>query len=414
MKVLWISFFAPWTLPMLRAIKEKCEIEMIVPSEGEVLYRTEEKEGIKFHHLGFKRNHGVFCTMDERIANRYLVIIKRVRPDIIHIQGTEKNLGQIQNFVKDIPVVINIQGILSGCLPYNTAFIKEKEIRPYRSLKNWFGHQGLYASDRACERGMKNYEDDILANAKYIMGRTKWDHARTLFANPDSHYFECEELLRPLFYANAGKWNVQKCKRHSFMMPAGYNPLKGMHIAIKAVSLLKKIYPDVVLKIPAIPMNILNRKGLKEKLFGEELLTYCKNIICRNNLEDNVVFLPRLNEEDMVREMLSSNVFLSCSSIDNSSNAVGEATMLGVPLVVTAVGGLISFMHDEQNCLLSASGDEYMIAYQIRRLFEDDELCNQLSISELNTAKKRHDIQRASELAFQGYQRIIELHKQAT
>ena len=281
-------------------------------------------------------------------------------------------------------------------------------------MKNWFGHQGLYASDRACERGMKNYEDDILANAKYIMGRTKWDHARTLFANPDSHYFECEELLRPLFYANAGKWNVQKCKRHSFMMPAGYNPLKGMHIAIKAVSLLKKIYPDVVLKIPAIPMNILNRKGLKEKLFGEELLTYCKNIICRNNLEDNVVFLPRLNEEDMVREMLSSNVFLSCSSIDNSSNAVGEATMLGVPLVVTAVGGLISFMHDEQNCLLSASGDEYMIAYQIRRLFEDDELCNQLSIAELNTAKKRHDIQRASELAFQGYQRIIELHKQAT
>lgn len=414
MKVLWITFFAPWTLPMLKAIQTRCDIEVIVPSEGKESYHIEDKEGIRFHHLVFKRNHGVFCTMDEGIANKYLEIIKQVHPDIIHIQGTEKNLGQIQNFVKDIPVVINIQGILSGCLPYNTAFIKEKEIRPYRSLKNWLGHQGLYASDRACERGINNYENEILANARYIMGRTKWDHARTLFANPNSHYFECEELLRPSFYENAGKWNVLKCKRHSFMMPAGFNPLKGMHIAIKAASLLKKIYPDVVLKIPAIPMNILNRNGLKEKLFGEELLTYCKNIIRRNNIENNVVFLPRLNEEEMVREMLSSNVFLSCSSIDNSSNAVGEATMLGVPLVVTAVGGLISFMHDEQNCLLSASGDEYMIAYQIRRLFEDDELCNQLSIAELNTARKRHDIQRAAELAFQGYQRIIELHKQAT
>lgn len=412
MKVLWISFFAPWTFPMLRAIKEKCEIEMIVPSEGEDFYRTEEKEGIKFHYLGFKRNHGVFCTMDERIANRYLDIIKRVRPDIIHIQGAEKNLGQIQNFVKDIPVVINIQGILSGCLPYNTAFIKEKEIRPYRSLKNRLGHQGIYSADRMCERGIANYERDILAKAKYIMGRTKWDHARTMFANPQSRYFVCEELLRPAFYNNAGKWDVQKCKRHSFMMPAGYNPLKGMHIAIKAVALLKKFYPDVVLKIPAIPMNILGREGLKEKLFGEELLTYCKNIIRENEIENNVVFLPRLNENEMVHEMLSSNVFLSCSSIDNSSNAVGEATMLGVPIVVTAVGGIISFMHDEQNCLLSSSGDEYMIAYQIKRYFDNDELCLRISQEEIKTAMQRHDIEKTAELAYTGYKSIIEIHKQ--
>lgn len=412
MKVLWISFFAPWTLPMLKAIQSQCKIEMIVPSEGKESYYIEENDGIRFHHLEFKRNHGVFCTMDKKIAAKYLKIIELVQPDIIHIQGTEKNLGQIQNFIKNIPVVINIQGILSGCLPFNTAFIKEKEIRPFRSMKNLLGHQGLYSADRVCERGIKHYENDIFANAKYIMGRTMWDHARTMFSNPDSHYFECEELLRPSFYENAGSWDIQKCKRHTYMMPAGFNPLKGMHIAIKAAALLKKIYPDVVLKIPAIPMNILNRKGLIEKLFGEEYLSFCKDLIYRNNLENNVVFLPQLNEKEMVQEMLLANVFLSCSSIDNSSNAVGEATMLGVPIVVTAVGGLISFMHDEQNCLLAASGDEYMIAYQIRRLFEDDELCNRLSIAELKTAKKRHDIQRAADLALKGYQQIIDLHKQ--
>lgn len=412
MKVLWISFFAPWTLPMLKAIHTKCEIEMIVPSEGKESYHVEDKEGIKFHYIGFKRNHGVFCTMDEKIASKYLEIIKLVQPDIIHIQGTEKNLGQIQNFINDIPVVINIQGILSGCLPYNNAFIKEKEIRPYRSIKNWLGHQGLHSADRVCERGIKNYEKDILSNAKYFMGRTQWDKAYTMFSNPDSYYFECEELLRPSFYENAGNWDIEKCKRHTFMMPAGFNPLKGMHIAIRATAILKKIFPDVVLKVPAIPMNILNRKGLIEKFFGEEYLTFCKDLIRRNNLENNVVFLPRLNEKEMVLEMLSANVFLSCSSIDNSSNAVGEATLLGVPIVVTAVGGLISFMHDEQNCLLSASGDEYMIAYQIRRLFEDDELCNHLSIAEQKTANKRHNIQRAAELALKGYQQIIELHKQ--
>lgn len=411
MKVLWISFFAPWTMPMLKAIQTRCEIEMIVPSEGEESYYIEEKDGIRFHHLGFKHNHGIYCTMDDAIARRYISIIQLVCPDIIHIQGTEKNLGQIQNFVKDIPVVINIQGLLSGCLPYNTAFIKEKDIRPFRSIKNMLGHQGLYSADRVCERGIKNYENDILANAKYVMGRTQWDRARTLFANPDSYYFECEELLRPSFYKNAGRWSVKESKRHTIMMPAGFNPLKGMHIAIKATALLKKFFPDVVLKVPAIPISILNRKGIVEKVFGEEYLSYCKDFINKNKLENNVVFLPRLNEKEMVQEMLSSNVFLSCSSIDNSSNAVGEATMLGVPIVVTAVGGLISFMHDEQNCLLSASGDEYMIAFQIRRLFEDDDLCNRLSNAEQSTANKRHNIQRTAESAIQGYNQIINLHK---
>ena len=396
---------------MLKALQTRCEIEMIVPFEGKESYSVEEKDGIKFHHLGFKRNHGIFCTMDEAIAKRYISIIHLVRPDIIHIQGTEKNLGQIQNFVKNIPVVINIQGLLSGCLPYNTAFIKEKDIRPYRSLKNWLGHQGLYSADKVCERGINKYENDILANAKYVMGRTQWDRARTMFANPDSYYFECEELLRSSFYENAGRWSIKESRRHSIMMPAGFNPLKGMHIAIKATALLKMFFPDVILKVPAIPMNILKRKGLVQKMFGEEYLTYCKDIIKKNNLHNNVIFLPRLNEKEMVQEMLTANVFLSCSSIDNSSNAVGEATMLGVPIVVTAVGGLTSFMHDEQNCLLSASGDEYMIAFQIRRLFEDDELCNRLSIAEQSTANRRHNIKRAADMTIHGYNQIINLHK---
>ena len=408
MKVLWISFFAPWTMPMVKALQQKCDIEMIVPTKDGDYYKSEHRDGVVFHYLGFKKGRGLFCKMNHEIANRYKNIIYKVNPNIIHIQGTEKNIGQIQNFVKDIPIVINIQGLLSGCLTFNTAFIKDKEIRPFRSLKNWLGYEGLYAADRKCERGIRNYENDILQNAQYIMGRTTWDYARTMFANPHSRYYVCEELLRPSFYKNAGAWNVNNCLRHSFMMPAGYNPLKGMHLAIKATALLKKYYPDVVLKVPAIPFNILRRSGLWERLMGDEFLTYCKDIIKKNHLEKNVCFLPRLNEEDMVKEMLSSNVFLSCSSIENSSNAVGEASMLGVPLVITAAGGLISFMHDEKNCLLSTSGDEYLIAYQIKRLFDNDNLCNLLSKAEQKTANERHNIDSVANNNYLGYLKIIE------
>lgn len=411
MNILWITFYGTWTLPMVKSISNGNTINVIVPSEGNEFYNKEEKEGIVFHNIGFRKGHGVLMPMDEKIASRYIEIIRNVNPDIIHIHGTEKNMGQLQNYLKDVPIVISIQGILSGCLPFNVAFIKEKDIRPFRSLKNWIGHQGLYAADRMCIRGVKNYENDILAHAKYIIGRTNWDHARTMFANPKSHYFVGEELLRQCFYENAGSWDVNKCKRHSVMMPSGYNPLKGMHIAVKAMALLKKFYPDVTLTIPAIPIHILNRSGLIEKLIGEELLTYVKDIIKKHDLKNNIRFLPKLEAKEMVAEMKKSNVFLSCSSIDNSSNAVGEATMLGMPIVVTAVGGLTSFMHDEQNCLLSSSGDEFLIAYQIKRFFDNDDLATSMGRNAFRTAQKRHDITNVAEQYMSIYKEIVELHK---
>lgn len=410
MKVLWITFFGPWTIPMIDSIAESCHVEVIVPSEGLESYTRREKNGVTFHYLGFRKGHGVYINMDKKIADRYIKIIRKVNPDIIHVHGSEKNLAQIQNFVQNIPVVVSIQGILSGCLPYNTAFIKEKEIRPFRSLKNWFRHQGLYAADRMCERGTKNYEDDILSNTKYFIGRTYWDHARTMFANPQSYYFKGEELLRQEFYHNGGSWCLEKCKRHTVMMPSGYNPLKGMHIAVKAIALLKKIFPDVILTIPAMPMHVIKRTGIKEQLIGEELITYVKYIIKKNNLENNIRFLPKLDGKRMMEEMKLANVFLSCSSIDNSSNAVGEATMLGMPVVVTAVGGLTSFMHDESNCLMSPSGDEYMIAYQIKRFFDNDSLALEMGHNAYKTALQRHDIAKTGKQYIDIYREIIRIH----
>jgi glycosyltransferase involved in cell wall biosynthesis len=407
MKVLWITFWGTWTKPLLNNIKNHCEIEVIVPSEGIESYKQDSFEGVKLHYITFSKSNGVYVDMNEKIFSRYKTIIDTFHPDIIHVHGTEKNLAQVQNFIKQIPVVISIQGLLSGCLKYNLAFLSRKDMLPHTSLKNLIGHGGLMLAERMCKRGVKNYETDILTKGRYFFGRTLWDKAHIQMSNPESKYFTGEEILRPSFYEKKGKWSLDNCERHTIMMPSGYNPLKGMHIAIQAIAYLKQFYPDVVLKVPGIPQNMLNRKGAIKLLIGEEFIEYCLSKIKKNHLEDNIRFLPYLNEEEMVFEMLMSNAFLSCSTIDNSSNAIGEATMLGIPLVATAVGGVLSILEDEVSALMVPSGDAYVMALQLKRLFDSDELCKNISINEVRLAENRHDQEHSSMQYINAYQKII-------
>lgn len=392
MKVLWITLWGTWSKPLLKRLKDHLEIEVIVPYEGNRFdYSLDSFDGIPIHNLVLPRRHGLYKTMDYGTYSIYREIIDRIKPDIIHIHGTEKNLAQIQNYCSDIPIVISIQGLLSGCLRYNSAFLSEKEMLPYTSLKNRLKRGGLLAAERLCLRGYNRYEKNIIANGKLFIGRTTWDKAHIKMINPGADYYYGEEILRQEFYDNQGQWSLNRCRPHSIMMPSGYNPLKGMHFAIYATALLKTMYPDVLLKIPGIPERVLKRRGLARFLFGEEYIEYCKALILQLDLQENVVFLPYLSAEEMVEEMLKSHVFLSCSTIENSSNATAEAALLGVPMVMTAVGGLLSLYRDKETTLFAPSGDYSVMSFLIEQIFADDNLANGLSSRESQDSIMRHD-----------------------
>lgn len=251
-----------------------------------------------------------------------------------------------------------------------------------------------------------SYETDILNNGKYFIGRTDWDKSHVLLHNPRAQYFHGEELLREEFYRQSASWNTQHCVRHSIFMTASINPIKGMHLAIQVIHLLKQHYPDIQLSVPGIG----NIKRLSNRLWGEEYAVYCLHLIHKYNLEGNINLLPRLNEKEMVKELQKANVFLSPTSIDNSPNAVGEASMIGTPIVVTPVGGIPSIFQDEREVLFAPAGDPYMMAYQIKRLFENDELAISLSKNAYQKAIKRHDRESTALQYLQIYQKVIKQH----
>lgn len=408
-RVLWISFFGSWTLPLLRALKPHCEIEVIVPVIGEKKSYFKNEEGIRFHYIGLKKKE-LSRPMTQCVFIKYAPFIQQFQPELIHVHGTEKNLAQVQKFLPHIPVVTSIQGILSGSYPFAQNYLCEKDMKPYKTLKNLLGFGGLNLMYKQVIKGL-SFELDILQHNQYFIGRTDWDKAHIMFNNPTSRYYRGEELLRPEFYHEANSWTLNTCLRHSIFMPFGFNPIKGLHLAVLAVAHLKQYFQDVKLFVPGVDINLNGKSRLTSPIIGEEFIRYVKDLIIKHGLVDNVVFLPRQDAEGMIRNMKQANVFISPSSIDNSPNAVGEATMIGVPVVTTPVGGVPSFMTDGENALFAPAGDAYLLAYQIKQIFDDDALAEKLHQGGVALARKRHNIEKATQQYLSAYKDIISRHK---
>lgn len=405
MRILWISFYGSWTLPLLYSIKHHNQVGIIIPTLNKQ-NNYYEQDNISFYELSFKKKE-LNNNMTQHTFQKYESIIKLFSPDIIHVHGTEKNLAQIQNYVRNIPIVISIQGLLTGYSDYAFNYLDNKKIKKCITLKNKLGKGGYMLMYRNFIHGA-SYELDILRKGKYFIGRTYWDNAHIIFHNPNALYFHGEELLRDEFYQQSASWNIKNCRQHSIFMPSGFNPIKGMHLAITTVHLLKQYYADIQLSIPGISPNDLNK--LTNRLCGEEYIIYCKNLIKEYKLTDNVKFLPRLNAENMVKQLQQAHVFLSPSSIDNSPNAVGEATMIGTPVVTTPVGGVPSILKDEKDVLFAPAGDPYVMAFQIKRIFENNELALSLSRNGHLRALDRHDRLETTSQYLHIYQEIIKIH----
>lgn len=404
MKIIWITYISSWTPTLLNEIKKHIYVSVIIPCGGFKSFKHIEN-GITYYSLHLK-NKEIKKGMNLKTYLKYKKVIDSENPHLIHVHGTETNFAQIQNYTS-IPIVVSIQGILTGYIPFYNNYIRENNLFKYTTLKDILGYGGISNYYKNFLRCSSLFEEQLLTRTKYFFCRTKWDKAWISFSNPNALIFHGEELLRNVFYNNKKTWDVNKCIRHSIFMPSGINPIKGLYLAIKSLLLLKKYYYDTTLMVPGISYNEVYREGLKGLLIGDKYIRYIKSIIINNNLKDSVFFLGKLSADEMVQYMQKANVFLSPSSIDNSPNAIGEATMIGTPIVTTPVGGVPSFLCDNKSCLFAPAGDAHIMAYQIKNIFDDDKLAKELSDNATMVAEQRHNIENVTQAYIDSYNFII-------
>ena len=323
---------------------------------------------------------------DAVLENVFYDFLERIHPDIIHVFGTEyahtlAMMRAVKRASLQLKTLINIQGLCSFIAKHYSAFLPDSVIHSY-TVRDFLKHDNIFQQRKKFERRGK-YEIEALKLAHYISGRTEWDKACIREINPHARYYKCDEILRPGFYEKL--WNFHDCKKYSIFISQAYYPLKGFHILLEAVANLVAKYPE--LQIYTTGISPLEKKWMRLDSYSK----YIRTLICKYKLQNHIHYLGQLDEEAMCQQYLKANVFVSASSIENSSNSLSEAMILGVPCIASDVGGTNSlFTHNVDGYLYQADAP-YMLSYYIDTIFSDIEKANEFSRNARQHARETHD-----------------------
>jgi glycosyltransferase involved in cell wall biosynthesis len=218
------------------------------------------------------------------------------------------------------------------------------------------------------------------------MGRTAWDYACVKRINPDIQYHTCNETLRDIFYTES--WNFEQCEKHSIFVSQCDYSIKGFHLMIEAMADIVKRYPDAQLYTTG--KDHLS-KNWKQKLKQKYYHKYIADLISQYGLEKNVHFIGGLSAEKMCERICRSHVCVCSSSVENSSNFVGESMLVGTPVVASCVGGIQTLLKDGEEGYIYQFDAPYMLAHYVMQIFENEAIAKKFSENSRIRAAKTHD-----------------------
>lgn len=336
---------------------------------------------------------------DMALEESLKAIVADFDPDVVHIFGTEfpHALAMTKAWGRPNRTLVGIQGLCSEIakvymngLPYS--------VQKKKTFRDIIKKDGLQQQQQKfVERG-KN-EIAAIQLAGHITGRTDFDREVTAKINPNAKYHFMNETLRDEFYQES--WNIDKMERYSIFLSQANYPVKGFHYVLEALPAIVEKYPQTKVYIAGdiITANSTLKDKIKISGYGKYLL----HLIKSKGLEKHIVFMGSQPAGRICARLLKTHVFLCPSTIENSPNSVGEAMLLGVPVVSADVGGVHNLMSDRREGLLYAPGDIEALQKAILRIFADDKLAMSLSTNAKIRAEKTHD-------AKTNYLRLLEIY----
>lgn len=368
-----------WIHSFLKEMQQITSIELAVAFIGN---RNDEKYDSDIPLFPITQQQGLISRVYRFFSNSYaektilsssINIIKCFKPDLIHIFGSENIFGKII-FHTSIPYVIHMQGFLPSCenAKYPPGFSKHDILpifwfHPFQWIvKNHLTNQFSYHAQR---------EKEIVCHCKRFLGRTEWDRAIVDIYASKAQYWYCSEFLREPFYNAMKAWK------------------RTEHSIIKIVSVLSTpVYKghDLILKTARLLIENTDLK-FEWHVFGVyEMKVFAKKLGISPS-SNRVIIRGTVAADNLVQELLSSDIYVHPSYIDNSPNSLCEAQMVGVPCIAVNAGGVSSLIKDKVSGFLVPANDPVMMASKILCLVNNKELALSFSENGSQTAKIRHD-----------------------
>lgn len=418
MKILWLCNLMPpviaeaqkreipvyggWLDALSRELIKKDYIQLCIcfpmlakesPIHGEI-------QGIRFYGIPLNIKY-----YKDAVTETMRFILKEECPDAIQIFGTEyphslSMLKACESLKLQERTLVTIQGIISVYVQhYMQGIPASLQKLPYTLRDCIKGNSVNEIYQDLCRRS--EWEKKTLQKAKHVVGRTFWDQVCCSWLAPNAQYSYCGEILRKEFYD--GSWDYNKCEKRSIFVSQSNYAIKGFHRLLQALPLLLQRWPDLqVYTTGQAPRggSWLNKQR------NNSYFAYLKKIMEKSGLENHIHFMGELNAQKMKERLLLANVFVSPSSIENSSNSVAEAMSLGVPVVCSMVGGAQDILVHEKEGYLYQADAPYMLAGYIDQIFSNHDTAQKMGRSAALRAARDHSKEKVVTDIIQIYDRV--------
>lgn len=379
--------------------REDVQLNIACKTEPQNVFDT-VVNGVRYFSISYDAK-----TSLEELKKRCAQIIDAVKPDLIQIEGTEflhAKAMLMAGKASNTPAVVSMQGILNGQYQYQCGQLPIDDMMFSASLTNIFAAWILHLRKTRWYAPRMKPEREIIEQADYLLGRTTWDRAHTYKLNNHAQYYTCNRNLREPFYRTS--WDIGDMERHSIYVGNGYFALKGLHYVIQALPELIREYPDVKVYVAG---NEPFKKGDRRAFFKKGYGSYLQKLIRDLKVEEHVIFTGPLKAAQVAQKLAHVHAYVLCSVAENSPNTLGEAMLIGTPCVSSYVGGAPDMAVDGVEALFYRNDDPALLAWNLKRIFDDDDLALKLSENGHKRAAVTHDPQKNADQLYHVYREIL-------
>ena len=389
-----------WVDSLARHLRDLPAVELTVAAPG-VAPGIFEEDGVRYAVVPLSTPR----SRVERIAQNWrhrltpaetlgaaASLVDHVRPDVVHVHGTEGGFGLLAGMRPAVPLVISLQGLLCA---YERAYFRGRtagEIGRLVAGAEFVKGRGVVHRYLLLRRQARR-EERILKEARCVIGRTAWDRGILASVNPAARYYHCDEIMRPEFAAAA--WRGSGAGGATIYTTSSALMGKGTECLLEACALLRsRGYGDLRLRVAGVPP-------------GSELDAVYRRIARRLRISAAVDWLGRLDAPALAEELAGADAFAYPSYVDNSPNSLAEAMLVGAPIVSTRVGGIPSLLRDGVEGLLVGEGDAVALAGALARVLHDRDEAGRLGHAARATALARHDPRRITARMLEIYEDVM-------
>lgn len=364
-----------WMSALLKDFIKENKYQLIVATSAAVAdtIRLEEK-GVVYYAVP----NQVPLLYNENEKSNSLAwgkMIEQEQPDLIQVWGTEFTHGLCALRVAEgIPSIIYMQGYLQSIARHYLAGMTAYELKKSVTIRDVIKHDSIAKQQQKYIVSSRK-EKEMLELSGKIICENDWCEDSVKALNPDVEVYRCPLSINTVF--SEKKWNIEKAEPHSIICTASGYPLKGLHMVLRAVALLKNLYSDIKLYVPGPKMVADN--SIQWRLRKRGYAKYIEKLIKELGIEENIVWLGMISQEQLADQYARTRVFVLSSSIENHASSLKEAMMVGTPSIATFVGGVPEYVHHGENGFLYRFEEYELMAGYIKKLFEEDDLAVRIS-----------------------------------